>query len=605
MKKILMLAAAACCVLVGHAWDYNVRKPLDAALRPTFLAEDTRPGVWTLNYEDALAKAKAEGKYAVMFYTAAWWCPYCETLEEMVLTSDVWKSYVEEKGFYLIMMDFPYRFPVPEGQEYKGLCPDGTSKPGWGFKCWLYDDEYLADNGLTREEGLQYIEKMYAKQNEMALPAAEVGEFDNWNNTGKIKVGKVGYPTFVVFDPNGEEIGRADFPWYRSSDVTVSEAREYVIQQFEQIINGKCKICDDPSSGNPDISKAQVYSGWLTDAAGGNVGSVEVKTSKLNGSKQTVKAKVSMVLKGKRISFGSIETGIEGCVVCGDEITLKDFAVAKQNFTAQLGLGAKGITGTLSDGVDTYVVNGGLYSKAQAGDCPVGNWSLVVKNGAGKSASPFARGYGSLSLAMKNGGKAKITGVLGDGTKVSVATKAVVGDNGIVCVPVRADLYSKKGGLGFVAWFKGDKLLSIDDVSEWKAETSKYAFACPVTISTTMSCGTGSTPYEPELTIADFANQEWLGGLPLAGDQSIDEVTVVGKKWKGTDVTRFTASCNSSTGVLKGKLYFRVLQPNGRPKKVTGNFTGIVMGGSGYGTVLVKKEGTWAVKIAVCGSCSE
>ena len=598
-KRIWLTAAVLSCALAVNAFEYNVRKPAES-LRPTFRAEDTQPGVWTLNYEDALAKAKAAGRYAVMFYTAAWWCPYCETCEEMVLLSDVWKSYVEKRGFYLVMMDFPYRYAVPSGQEYKGAGPDGTGKPGWGFQCWLYDDEYLADNGLTRDEGLQYIEKMYAIQNAMALPSADVSELDNWNGTGKIQVGKVGYPTFVVFNPEGEEIGRASFPWYRSSDVTESEAREYLIQQLEQIINGKCKICDDPSSGTPDVSVAQTYSGWLTDAAGGTVGTVTVKTSKMN-AKKTVKAKVSMTVNGKKVNFSQVETGVDGCVVCGDEVSLNDFRVVKKNYTADIGLGEKGVTGVLNDGVNTYTVNGGVRG---ASAIPMGNWNLVIKNGAGKTVSEFARGYGTLSLAIKKNGKVKVSGTLGDGTRVSVSTIALAGDNGIVCVPVRADLYLKKGGLGFVAWFKDGKLLSIDDVSDW-VSAGKRSFVCPIGISSTMSSGIGSVPYEPELTITDFASQEELGGLPLATDHSIDEVTVTGSHWKGSDLTRFDARCTQSTGVLRGKMKFRVVQKNGRLKNISGAFYGIVMGGSGYGTVVVKNEGSWAVKIAVCGSCSE
>ena len=70
------------------------------------------------------------------------------------------------------------------------------------------------------------------------------------------------------------------------------------------------------------------------------------------------------------------------------------------------------------------------------------------------------------------------------------------------------------------------------------------------------------------------------------------------------ELTDFSAKCNARTGILSGKMTFFTEKADGRVKKVNGKFSGIVMGGSGYGTV-VTKEGTWAVKIAVCGGCGD
>ena len=111
-------------------------------------------------------------------------------------------------------------------------------------------------------------------------------------------------------------------------------------------------------------------------------------------------------------------------------------------------------------------------------------------------------------------------------------------------------------------------------------------------------------PEQLELSIANFPETATLGGMTLVEDQSFDEVSVRRRKWVGTEATGFSASCNSRSGLLSGSMKFRVAG-GGTEKTVVGKFSGVVVGGAGYGTVAVKGDGSWAVKIAVCGSCSE
>ena len=95
VKKILLMTICT-CILSTVSAAYNVRQPSDY-LRPTYSAADTAPGAWSLTVDDVRAKAKAAGKYTILLNTASWWCPFCETREEMVLTSSVWKVYVAER----------------------------------------------------------------------------------------------------------------------------------------------------------------------------------------------------------------------------------------------------------------------------------------------------------------------------------------------------------------------------------------------------------------------------------------------------------------------------------------------------------------------------
>ena len=129
MKKMIVMTAIACTAMSVVA-EYNVRQPSDY-LRPTYAAADTAPGVWSLNVEDVFAKAKAAGRPTILLNTASWWCPLCETLEEMVLNTSAWKDYVASKGFYLAMLDFPYRGHVKDEELSKSWHPELGD--GWGF----------------------------------------------------------------------------------------------------------------------------------------------------------------------------------------------------------------------------------------------------------------------------------------------------------------------------------------------------------------------------------------------------------------------------------------------------------------------------------------
>ena len=63
---------------------------------------EVKAGEWTFNYEGALAKAKAEGRYTLLLFAGQWWCPHCQALERDVLLTDGFKNYVNDAiGFQL------------------------------------------------------------------------------------------------------------------------------------------------------------------------------------------------------------------------------------------------------------------------------------------------------------------------------------------------------------------------------------------------------------------------------------------------------------------------------------------------------------------------
>ena len=85
----LVLATVLACTLVVSGYDYNVHMPSNE-LRPQW--SGAKAGVWTLDYDAAAAKAKAEGKIHVMMLTGSWWCPYCQNFENKVALSDAWRN---------------------------------------------------------------------------------------------------------------------------------------------------------------------------------------------------------------------------------------------------------------------------------------------------------------------------------------------------------------------------------------------------------------------------------------------------------------------------------------------------------------------------------
>ena len=598
MKSVLNASILVAGILVASAswgYEYDVHQP---AIKPQF--KGAEQGVWTLDKDAAFEAAKAEGKCTLLLFTGSWWCPYCHTIEDMVLTSKKWKDYVKEKGFYLVEQDYSYRYAVPKGQEWKSYYPDATE--GWGFKCWYMNPEFLAENGLSVEDGLKAIQEAYVYQGQMALPDATLYTMKTWDGASEITYGRIAYACIVVIGPDGKEIGRVDFPWYSSAAITASEAQEFEIQSIEQILAGACEICDDPAAGVPPTDRAQEYNGWLTDGSGAIAGLVKLKTSRRSGS-GTVKVTGSVTCAGKTVSLKqAFAHDLDNPV-----------ALSGKGVSVNVKFGELGLSGDVEVAGVGYAIGGGgrnvfkakdAAAAARRGAAPSGVWNVVLKPADAVAPSPFARGYGALSVQLKNNGAGSVTGVLGDGTKVNAKTQAIVGDDGVSCLPVYASLYGKKGGFGFVLWFKNGHLLTSSAVSPWTAAGRK-PFVANYTLGFTMSPGMGEPLAEMDLIVEDIDETTTLRTLPLAWSPSDDIVEVKGSKWNGTKLSGFTAKCTARTGQLKGTLAFPTLRPNGAVRKVKGTFTGVVMGGSGYGTVVVTGEGSWAVKIAVCGSCSD
>ncbi|MBP5510542.1 MAG: leucine-rich repeat domain-containing protein, partial [Kiritimatiellae bacterium] len=149
------------------------------------------------------------------------------------------------------------------------------------------------------------------------------------------------------------------------------------------------------------------YTGWLRDAAGNLVGTVLVKAAKANAKTRACKLSATVVMldTGKKLAFNGTATvgqpanaaltGKSGTLYA----TLTDDSVAG-SFGAYTVEAAKNVfTSKASD------------DKASASLVAKKTWTVTLAS---------AKGYTPFTLAVAAKGKAKVTGVLPDGTKVSV-----------------------------------------------------------------------------------------------------------------------------------------------------------------------------------------
>lgn len=104
-----------------------------------------KPG-WLENYEAAKTRAAAEGKHILLDFTGSDWCSWCVKIDKEIFTKPDFKAF-SSKNLVLVELDFP------QGKE---------------------------------------------------LPAAVKAQNDSLGRQFKVD----GYPTLVLLDPAGKEVGR-------------------------------------------------------------------------------------------------------------------------------------------------------------------------------------------------------------------------------------------------------------------------------------------------------------------------------------------------------------------------------------------------------------
>ena len=590
----IVSAATALCALAARAdWEFNIPTSFPYDLKPSAIVPSwsgTNQGEWSFNYEGVLAKAKEEGKYALLLFTGMWWCPHCQALEENALSKDGFAQYVADQGYYLAAVDFPYR--------------DGHSN--W---CWLWDSAYRTANGIgdwTPEQVADEIARRFEFQELMHTQGAATTTNNNVlvqisddGSTTNLAVyaanpttvyRRVGYPTIIVIDPDGNEAGRFG---YNFRTVDPATGLDYVINNIEKI-KENAKL----TAGTVDSSVAQVYDAVLSGAGGVTVGTATFKTAKKSKNADTVKVSATLQMAGgKKVTLkGEIPAD-------GGETTLEKKGSA---FTATVKFGAEGLTGTFKEGETSYDVKGGrnpfkgrdAASKARAAAVAKGFWTVVLDT-ADNGGSAFANGRTSLSVTLAAKGKAKTAVALGDGNKATLSSQAVLGNDGAFVVPVIA----KKGEYSLTLSFAGGKLTGVSGISAWKGTGRPARFTAAWTDKPTFRAdpGAGAVPGTMYLQIDGFDAAAGIGGKAVAVSPAEDAVSVKGNKWTGTKgVSDLSLTFKPKDGTFKGSFNIYVTD-NGRQKKVKATVTGAVVDGTPSGTAVIKGVGSFAIKLA--GTC--
>jgi thioredoxin-related protein len=104
---------------------------------------------WTTNYPAALAQAKTEHKLVLLDFTGSDWCGYCKLLDKEVLDQPAFNDYAE-KNYVLVTLDYPHQTELPA--ETKKQNDDLAQKFGiQGFPTLIVVDPEGKE--LGRQEG--------------------------------------------------------------------------------------------------------------------------------------------------------------------------------------------------------------------------------------------------------------------------------------------------------------------------------------------------------------------------------------------------------------------------------------------------------------------
>lgn len=63
-------------------------------------------GKWTMDYPAALELAKTENKPVILNFTGSDWCGWCKLMDKNVFSQDAWKAYAKD-AVVLVWLDFP------------------------------------------------------------------------------------------------------------------------------------------------------------------------------------------------------------------------------------------------------------------------------------------------------------------------------------------------------------------------------------------------------------------------------------------------------------------------------------------------------------------
>ena len=300
---------------------------------------------------------------------------------------------------------------------------------------------------------------------------------------------------------------------------------------------------------------AATYNGWLRDSSGRLAALLKVVTAAARKDGSPVRSVITV-------------TPFDG----SRKRTYRTTILPGGNPTDEFGViyGSLGLAGELEG---CAVVAARDFAKAKPGTperelvqfMPLGAWVLAIDD---------AVGYSVFSVAVSNGGKAKIAGTLSDGGKVTISAQGVLGEGGVFAVPVM----NAKKGIAFVIWIDEAGELNVSDaaVAEW----SLAAYGTPQNLAD------GVHPL-----VFDLPKwRNYMNGVDGAAEENA--VVVANGRWKGSNGMRISYDVRRGTAKGSFKLLY---EDSGRVRSDTVSIFGVVVSGRLYATATVRKLGSFKV----------
>ncbi len=219
-----------------------------AALTLSFSAMGATPaatkgaelGKWTMDIPAALALAKAENKPVFINFTGSDWCGWCQMMDKKVFDKAEWDAWAE-KNMVLLWMDFP------------------------------------RDKTLVPEE---------LKEKNKAL--AE--KFD-----------VQGYPTYVLLDPTGKEIGRLSADREATPETFIEQInRILVLLRIDELLSA-----DDAEKYHAlekEMAELETrINAWLAEMRGQSL-AFQTEQNKLNEQLDALKTKALSIADGEQVT---------------------------------------------------------------------------------------------------------------------------------------------------------------------------------------------------------------------------------------------------------------------------------------------------------------
>jgi len=100
----------------GKVVEVNSKLPAVAVAEPSASAPAIGAGVWTTNYAAALAQARGTGGKVFLFFTGSDWCGWCKRLDREILSTSQFKAYAGQ-NLILVKLDFPRGIPQSDTEK--------------------------------------------------------------------------------------------------------------------------------------------------------------------------------------------------------------------------------------------------------------------------------------------------------------------------------------------------------------------------------------------------------------------------------------------------------------------------------------------------------